>query len=120
MRTPGLMPVLAAGVVMAGAARAADEAIKVYVDPATKWPSMHDTQGVGSAMELASDLAKSCGLTVTSDPAAQWKVTVYRQGGGGKAVIWRNGDLVHEFRPGFSTTLRKTAERICAWIGPAR
>jgi hypothetical protein len=92
----------------------------IYIDPATRWESVHDQTGIGSKAELTMALLKACPETlqsVDSRETANFTVLVQRVGASsGQALIYSGGALVNSFKPGFGATLKKTADRVCTFV----
>jgi hypothetical protein len=92
---------------------------KVFIDPASKWTSLHDDKGSGTPAELAATLTKSCpSVIVTLDPeSATYAISVFRDTGAGSVVIYSGKEMVNSFKPGFFSTLQKVSATICSFIG---
>lgn len=96
---------------------------RLYIDPTSKWESLHNSNGDGASVEIAKEFLKVCPslVAVTRDEAsADYTLSFMRKAGSGSATIYARGNAVHAFKPGFSARLRKVAETTCLFIASPR
>jgi hypothetical protein len=115
-----MMRVLLVGII-AGMIALCDGAPKrVFVDPASRWMSIHDKEGTNSANEFIRDAIKSCPETIvfTDDrSSADYSVSISRSGvSAGSVIIYANGSLAYSFKPGHAATLLKVAQSVCDYV----
>jgi hypothetical protein len=94
---------------------------RVFVDPASRWISIHDSNGSGATNEFTIDILKSCPAVVSltdGRESADYTVSFSRSGSSaGSVLIYAGGAVVHSFKPGHASTLRKMAESVCEFVG---
>jgi hypothetical protein len=94
---------------------------RVFVDPASRWISIHDSTGSGAPGEFSLDVMKSCPAVIALTDAresADYTVLISRSGvSSGSVLIYAGGSVVHSFKPGHSSTLRKVADAVCDFVG---
>jgi hypothetical protein len=90
----------------------------VFIDPSSRWESLHDTNGSGTPTELAIYFEKSCkAIWVARDAGkADYTVALYRKAGGGSAVVYAGDRVAFTFKPGFGAKLTQAADKACFWI----
>ena len=97
---------------------------RIFIDPASRWISIHDRDGSGARNELTMDILKSCPavLGVTDGlESADYTVSFSRSGNSvGSVLIYAGGTVAHSFKPGHTSTLKKVAETVCAFVGPRK
>ena len=107
-------------VLLAGLALAEGAPKRVFVDPATRWMSIHDKEGTNSANEFIRDAVQSCpeAITFTDDRAsADYSVSISRTGtSAGSVIIYAQGTLTYSFKPGHTATLMKVAQAVCEYV----
>lgn len=93
---------------------------RLYIDPDTRWISIHDPNGGGAKSELSLHLAQRCAavVTVNERKTADYSVLIDRTGNSaGAATIYdATGTAVESFKPGHTATLKKVADRVCDFI----
>ncbi len=97
---------------------------RVFVEPASRWISIHDSNGSGAPNEFTIDVLKSCPAVISvtdGRESADYTVSFSRSGNSvGSVLIYAGGAVVHSFKPGHSSTLRKVAESVCKFVGTQR
>jgi hypothetical protein len=107
-------------IVLSVLAGAQNTRTKLFIDPASRWISIHDKDGSAAPGEFAIDVLNSCPakLTVTdAKDSADYVALISRTGSSvGSVLIYAKGELVQSFKPGHTAMLRKVAERVCALL----
>jgi len=97
---------------------------RLFIDPATRWISIHDQTGTGAKAEFTTDILKACPSmvqVVDSREMADFTVLIDRTGSSaGSVLISSGGVVVDSFKPGHTATLRKVADTVCEFIGSAK
>jgi hypothetical protein len=92
----------------------------LFVEPSSRWISMHDSAGTGAKAEFTLDILKSCSkyiVPVDGPETADYTVSIDRTGiSSGSVVIYAKGDAVNSFKPGHSSTLQKVADTVCDFV----
>jgi hypothetical protein len=92
----------------------------LYVDPSSRWISMHDSAGTGAKAEFTLDILKACSQSVVpvdQRETADYTVSFDRTGiSSGSVVIYAKGDVVNSFKPGHASTLQKVADTVCEFV----
>ncbi len=88
----------------------------LFVDPSSRWVSIHDKDGTGAALEFTKEFAKSCPEVSISDrrEGAAYSVVFQRNGyNSGNVQVCANGKLADSFVPGHTATFAKVVRRVC-------
>jgi len=93
---------------------------RLYVEPSSRWISMHDSAGTGAKAEFTLDILKSCSkyiVAVDGRESADYTVLIDRTGiSSGSVVIYARGDVVDSFKPGHAASLQKVADTVCDFV----
>src|ERR1035438_3976183 len=105
---------------LSSSALTADSPKRLFIDPATRWESIHDKTGTGAKAEITLDILKACPSAVQivdSRETADYSALIDRTGmSAGSVVISSGGVVVNTFKPGHSATLTKVAASLCRFI----
>ena len=93
---------------------------RVFIDPSSRWMSLHDKDGSGAPLEMTLDIRKTCPSVIAvtdSREAAKYAVVFHRTGSSsGSVVIYAGQEIVHTFKPGHASSLQKVATAICEFV----
>lgn len=114
---------IAFAAVLTVAASANSSGNGVYIDPASRWESIHDPKGSSAPGDFAIDMQKACpSVPLSSDrESARYVVTFNRtNANAGSLLIYSDGSVVLAKKPGHSATLRKVAVEVCSFVSAAK